>query len=66
MIKYPTSLTNSRWQCIKKILNDKRKRKVSLRKVREAVFLQGLFKPRDYRLPAGEKQRAGRSRKGVW
>ena len=40
MIKYPTSLTNSQWQCIKKILNDKRKRKTSLRKVWEAIIYQ--------------------------
>ncbi|BDX37480.1 IS5 family transposase [Tenuifilaceae bacterium CYCD] len=40
MIKYPTSLTNSQWQCIKKILNDNRKRKVNLRKVWDAVLYQ--------------------------
>ncbi len=40
MIKYPTSLTNSQWQCIKKILNDKRKRKVRLRAVWDAILYQ--------------------------
>lgn len=30
MKEYPTSVNNSQWQCIKKMLNDKRKRKVSL------------------------------------
>lgn len=40
MRNYPTSLTNSQWQCIKKILNDKRKRKVNLRKVWDAVLYQ--------------------------
>lgn len=40
MTTYPTSLTNSQWQCIKNILNDKRKRKVNLRKVWDAVLYQ--------------------------
>ncbi|RPH31666.1 MAG: IS5 family transposase [Bacteroidales bacterium] len=40
MINYLTSLTNSQWQCIKKILNDKRKRKVCLRKVWDAILYQ--------------------------
>ncbi len=40
MINYPTSLTNSYWQCIKKILNDKRRCKTLLRKVWEAIIYQ--------------------------
>lgn len=40
MITYPTSLTNSQWQCIKKILNDQRKRKVRLRRVWDAILYQ--------------------------
>lgn len=40
MINYPTSLTNSQWQCIKKILNDNRKRKIRLRNVWNAILYQ--------------------------
>lgn len=37
---YPTSLTNSQWQCIHKILNDKRRRRTSLRRVWNAIHYQ--------------------------
>jgi putative transposase len=38
MKSYPTNLTDSQWQCIEKILNDKRKRKVSLRVVVDGIL----------------------------
>lgn len=38
MKSYPTNLTDSQWQCIEKILNDKRKRKVSLRVVLDGIL----------------------------
>lgn len=40
MTTYPTSLTNSQWQCINKILKDKRKRQTSLRRVWDAIHYQ--------------------------
>lgn len=40
MTTYPTSLTNSQWQCIKKFLNDNRKRRVRLRRVWDAILYQ--------------------------
>jgi len=38
MKSYPTKLTDSQWQCIEKILNDKRKREVSLRVVLDGIL----------------------------
>lgn len=38
MRKYQTELTNSQWQCIKKILNDNRKRSISLRRIWNAIL----------------------------
>mgnify|MGYP001768598256 CR=1 FL=1 len=38
MKSYPTNLTDSQWQCIEKILNDKRKRKVCLRVVWNGIL----------------------------
>jgi putative transposase len=38
MSNYPTSLTDSQWQFIKNILNDKRKRQHNLRTIWDAIF----------------------------
>lgn len=38
MKSYPTNLTDSQWQCIEKILNDKRKRKICLRIVWNGIL----------------------------
>jgi len=40
MLNYPTSLTNSQWQCIKKILNDNRRRRIRLRMIWDAILYQ--------------------------
>ena len=54
MRKYQTELTNSQWQCIKKILKDQRKRSTSLRKIWNAILYiartgcQWRMLPREY------------------
>jgi len=54
MKKYLTDLTNGQWECIKKILNNKRKRSISLRKIWNAILYvvrtgcQWRMLPREY------------------